>query len=165
MKKFSVLIVLSFIIAACATPVLETSRVNRNLTLTLALDAFDNMQGQYALWGGIILSGKNQKNTTELEILAYPLDDYMEPVKDSKSFGRFILVKQGYLELGEYAKGRAVSVVGKLTGKRTGKVGESPYTYPVLEVQQIKIWPEESRYYYDDSDVRFHFGVGIFHRF
>ncbi len=165
MKKFFVLIMATFIIAACATPVLETSRVNKNLTLAIALDAFDNMQGQYALWGGIILSGKNLEKTTELEILAYPLDDYMEPIKDSKSVGRFILVKQGYLELGEYAKGRAVSVVGELSGKRTGKVGDSPYTYPVLGVQQLKIWPEESKYYYDDSDVRFHFGVGIFHRF
>ncbi len=165
MKKFFALLMVTCFLAACATPVLETSRVNKNLTLTLALDTFDNMQGQYALWGGIILSGKNLEKTTELEILAYPLDDYFEPIKDSKSFGRFILVKQGYLELGEYAKGRAVSVVGELTGKRTGKVGDSQYTYPVLEVQQIKIWPEESKYYYDDSDVRFHFGIGIFHRF
>ncbi|VAW97665.1 hypothetical protein MNBD_GAMMA23-583 [hydrothermal vent metagenome] len=165
MKKLFALLIVTLIISGCATPPLEISRVNKSLTLAMALDRFDNMSGQYALWGGAILSGKNLAKTTELEILAYPLDGYAEPIKNSKSFGRFILVKDGYLELGEYSKGRLVTVVGELTGKREGKVGHSQYIYPVLEVQQIKIWPEESRYYYDDSDVRFHFGVGIFHRF
>lgn len=165
MKKFFVLLIATFIIGACATPPLEISRVDKNLTLAMALDVFDKMQGHYAMWGGAILSGKNRAKTTELEILAYPLDGYAEPIKNSKSFGRFILVKDGYLELGEYSKGRLVTVVGELIGKREGKVGDSQYIYPVLEVQQLKIWPEESRYYYDDSDVRFHFGVGIFHHY
>ncbi len=164
MKKFFMFFIILFI-SACATAGLETSRVNKSLTISMAVDTFDNMKGQYALWGGTILSGKNLEKTTELEILAYPLDDYAEPIKDTRSLGRFILVKQGYLELGEYSQGRQVSVVGKLIAKREGKVGESRYIYPVLEVQQLKIWPVETPYYYDDSDVRFHFGIGIFHRY
>ncbi len=165
MKKFFVLFLIIFFLAGCATPGLETSRVNKNLTHAMALELFDNMRGQYALWGGIILSGKNLAKTTELEILAYPLDEYGEPIKDSNSFGRFIAVKQGYLELGEYAKGRTVTVVGQLTAKHEGLVGKSKYIYPILDVQQIKIWPKEPKYYYNDSDVRFHFGVGIFHTY
>jgi len=159
------LIFLSIVIGACATPALFTRDVNKNLTHGMALNSFDTMKGQYVLWGGTILSGKNLEKTTELEILAYPLDDYGEPLKNAKSTGRFILVKIGYLELGEYAADRVITVVGQLIDKRDSKVGESNYTYPIIESQQIKIWPEESKYYYDDSDVRFHFGVGIFHRY
>ncbi|MBN4080231.1 Slp family lipoprotein, partial [Beggiatoa alba] len=86
------------------------------------------------------------------------------PIRETQSYGRFILSKQGYLELGEYAKDRWITVVGQLVAKHEGKVGETQYQYPVLDAQQIKIWPDEPRYY-DDSDVRFHFGIGVYHHY
>ena len=168
MKKYGLVFLFSIsilAITACATPVLDVSQVNPKLTHSTALAQFDNLKGQKAFWGGTILSGKNLKDKTELEILAYPIDGYGEPIKDSPAYGRFIAIWNGYLELGEYAKERQVSVVGKLTHIHDGLVGESNYQYPVLQVQQINLWPEEVYYPYDDSDVRFHFGIGVFHRF
>ena len=154
-----------FIISACATPVFTTTHVNKKLTPDLAINSFNLNKDQYVLWGGTLLSGTNFKDSTELEILAYPLDDYSEPIENSKSFGRFIAIDSGYLELGEYAKDRQVSFVGQLVELRKGKVGDSDYVYPVIAIQQIKLWPIEKDIYYDDHDVRFHFGVGIFHRY
>lgn len=165
MRKIVILLFLGSFIGACATHGLNVSNVNRKLSYQFAMDYFDDMKGQSAIWTGQIISGKNLKNTTELEILAFPQNDYDEPIKDARSYGRFIATRAGYLELGEYAENRWVTLVGKLVDKRKGKVGKSEYTYPVLDIQQIKVWPDEPDYYYDDSDVRFHFGIGIFHRF
>ena len=154
-----------FIISACATPAFNTTHVNKTLTPNSAINSFSLTKNQYVLWGGTLLSGINLKDSTELEILAYPLDDYSEPIENSKSFGRFIAIDSGYLELGEYAKDRQISFVGQLVELRKGKVGDSDYVYPVIAIQQIKLWPIEKDIYYDDHDVRFHFGVGIFHRY
>ena len=165
MKKILILSIFGLLVSACATHGLNVKQVNKKLTYQFAMDYFDDMKGQTALWTGQIISGKNFKDSSEIEILAFPQNDYGEPIKDAQSYGRFLAVKQGYLELGEYAKDRWVTLVGTLDSKRKGKVGDSDYIYPVLKVQQIKVWPIEQPYYYDDSDVRFHFGIGVFHRF
>lgn len=165
MKKLLVLVLLSAVVAACGTPAFFLKDVNQNLTHSMAVDNFDALKGQYAFWGGTILSGKNLKDTTELVVLAYPLDNYGEPIKDSRSTGRFITVYQGYLELGEYAKDRRVTVVGQLVDKRKGKVGDTEYIHPVLSIRQIKLWIDEPPVIYDDSHIRFHFGVGVFRHY
>jgi len=162
MKKILFLVLLAGLVSACGTPSFFLRDVNKNLTHSIAVNNFATMKGQYAFWGGTILSGKNLKDSTELVILAYPLDNYGEPIKDSRSYGRFVAVHQGYLELGEYAKDRRVSLVGELIAKRKGIVGETEYTYPVLGVRQIKLWVDEPEVIYDDSHIRFHFGVGVY---
>jgi len=148
-------------INACASPVFDSPLINKNLTYASALHSFDIMNDQYLMWGGVILSGKNLKDTTELEILAYPLDGAGEPLKDKNSYGRFLAVKKGYLELGEFAKDRRITVMAQLTAIRKNNVGDSEYEYPVFNVQQIKIWPVEPTVIYDDSNVRFQFGIGV----
>lgn len=152
-----------FFINACATPVFDSPLINKNLIYASALNSFDIMKDQTLMWGGVILSGKNLKDTTELEILAYPLDGAGEPVNDENSYGRFLAIKKGYLELGEFAKDRQITVMAQLVVLRKNKVGDSEYVYPVVKVQEIKIWPIKPVVVYDDSNVRFRFGVGIHH--
>lgn len=153
----------SLILSACATPVLDLSSVDKNLTYAAARNSFSVFKDKNALWGGTLLAGTNLKQTTELEILAYPLDDYAEQIKNSNSFGRFKAIYKGYLELGEYSKDRRVTVVGRLVSLEKGMVGESEYLYPVLLIEQIKLWPIETTTIYDDSGLRYNFGIGIFH--
>lgn len=162
MKKLLFLLFLTAVIGACGTPAFFLRDVNQNLSHSMAVANFDTSKGQHVFWGGTILSGKNLKNTTELVILAYPLNNYGEPLKDTSSYGRFVAVFQGYLELGEYAKDRRVTMVGQLTALRKGKVGERKYTYPVLNIRQTRIWIDEPDVLYDDSHIRFHFGVGVY---
>ena len=161
--KLPIIISFFLVISACATPVFESPKINKKLTYSVALNNFDSMKGQYLMWGGTVLSGENLKDTTELEVLAYPLDGYGEPIKDSNSYGRFLVVKQGYLELGEYAKDRNITVMAQLKSLRKDKVGDSAYQYPIVEVEQIKLWPVEPTVIYDDYNSRFQFGIGIHH--
>lgn len=159
--RFIVLSLLVVVIGACARSNFFLRDVNKNLSHSIAVNRFADVKNQYAFWGGTILSGKNLKDKTELVILAYPLNNYGEPITDASSFGRFVVIQQGYLELGEYANDRNVSLVGQLTAIRKGNVGESQYIYPVLSAQQMRIWAEDPDVIYDDSHFRFHFGVGI----
>jgi len=163
MKKILILLFLTGLIGACGTPAFFLRDVNKNLTLSMAVNDFEHMKSQYAFWGGIILSGKNLKDTTEFEVLAYPLNNYGEPLLDTHSYGRFVVVNQGYLELGEYAQDRRVTVVGELTATRKGKVGDSDYSYPVLNARQLKLWIDEPEVIYQDPNFGFHFGIGIYH--
>ncbi len=112
------------------------------------------------MWGGTILSGKNLTNTTRLEVLAYPLDGDGWPEREQKPLGRFFISEKGYLETANYAKGRIITVIGTISGVEQGKVGESAYTYPIIQSQQQHLWDRIDR----KSGTGVHFGIGvIFH--
>ena len=162
MQHWALCVVL-LLISSCASHGLNIKHVNRNITYPVALNNFEALKGQSVIWGGKIVAGKNLKNTTEIEILAFAQDSYDEPIKDSRSYGRFLAEHPGYLELGEYSKDRWVTLVGSLRAIRVAKVGESDYTYPVIHIEQIKLWPIETDY--PESDFGIHFGFGTFHRF
>lgn len=145
-------------LAACAQlPKFDITGVDKSLLPTHVASDIGNLKGKAVMWGGTILSGKNLKDSTRLEILAYPLDNDGWPERDQKPLGRFILSQKGYLETADYGKGRVVTVVGTITGTERGKVGETPYTYPVIEVRQLHLWNQVDQ----KGDTRFHFGVGV----
>jgi outer membrane lipoprotein len=108
-------------------------------------------------WGGIIITTKNLHDASEVEILAYPLDDKGRPVASRPSIGRFIASQSGYLEGGDYAAGRLVTATGQFSGVRSGLVGDADYRFPVLICNQLALWPKER-----ESRVkpRIHFGFG-----
>ncbi len=112
------------------------------------------------MWGGTIISGKNLKDSTRLEVLAYPLDGDGWPGQDQKPLGRFFLSEQGYLETADYSKGRIITVVGTVQDIEQGKVGESPYIYPVLQSQQLHLWDKIDQ----KSNTGVQFGIGIMFR-
>ncbi|MDH3343105.1 MAG: Slp family lipoprotein, partial [Gammaproteobacteria bacterium] len=69
----------------------------------------------------------------------------------------FIIKQEGYLEPSNYAQGRLITVIGSIGKNQSGKVGESSYTYPVINAQQLHLWS----LYDDQSNTSFHFGIGI----
>lgn len=109
-------------------------------------------------WGGAIVATRNLQNTSELEVLGYPLDDNNRPVANNRQTGRFIVLHPGYLESADYAAGRQVTVVGTLAGTRTGRVGEANYVYPVVKANRLHLWPKETA---ESSEPRIHFGIGV----
>lgn len=162
MKQLCLFVVTGLLFTACAqTPKFETHQVDRQLTPSGVVADISSAQGKTAMWGGIIISGKNFKAHTRLEVLAYPVDEDGVPDRQGKPLGRFLAQKQGYLETSEYSEGRYVTVIGPVQALDDGKIGESDYKYPVLTAEQLHLWPtEDSR----DTEGQFHFGIGvIFH--
>ncbi len=115
--------------------------------------------GSAVHWGGKIVGIQNLKDKTILEILALQLDDSGRPVLNSASGGRFLAEQPDYLEPLEYAPGRLVTIHGKFTGMRSGRVGESRYRFPLVATKELLLWPRTQ--YRSQSDPRVNFGIGV----
>ncbi len=146
------------LLAGCATtPDFDTTQVDKTLTPQSVIAEPDLSYGKIALWGGIILNTLNLENTTQIEILAYPLNTSYKPSQENQPLGRFIIQHKDYLEPATYAQGRLITVLGSISDNQNGKVGESTYIYPVINAQQIHLWS----LYDDENRTSFHLGIGI----
>jgi outer membrane lipoprotein len=148
---------ISLLLSCASTPDFDTSQVDQSLTPQSVIAEPEVSRGKVALWGGTILDTRNLKDSTQIEILAYPLNSFHRPLQDSKPLGRFIIERQGYLEASTFSQGRLLTVLGSVSKSQVGKVGETSYTYPVISAQQLHLWSADS----ERSKTSFHFGVGI----
>lgn len=151
------LVLLIFLLGCASTPVFETSQVDGTLTPDSVISEAEGSQGKQVLWGGVILNTQNLKDSTQIELLAYPLDRSQRPLRNKTPLGRFIIVHGGFLEPAVYAPGQLLTVLGNVSGSQQGNVGESRYTYPVLLTEKIQMWSPRN----DSGQTRFHFGIGI----
>lgn len=157
MRTLLSLTLISLLVSCASTPAFDTSQVDRSLTPQSVTAEPALNRGKTALWGGTILDTRNLKDSTQIEVLAYPLNSFHRPLQENKPLGRFIILHRGYLEPTSYAQGRLLTVLGKVSGSQSGKVGKSSYTYPVISAQQLHLWsPLDER-----SRTSFHFGIGI----
>ena len=148
---------LSLLSGCASTEKFNTSQVDRSLTPQSVIAEAELSRGKIVLWGGTILDSRNLKDSTQLEVLAYPLNSSHRPMQDKKPLGRFIIKQPGYLETATYAQGRLITVLGSVANNQSGKVGESSYTYPVIHAQTLHLWRPDS----EKSKSSFHFGIGI----
>jgi len=147
-------------LAGCATSTLfDRETYDDALTPNDIARSSDAGDGHQALWGGLIIAARNLEKTSELEILSYPLDRRQRPDTSRPPQGRFLTVIEGYLETGDYAEGRMATVAGPVVGKREGKIGESGYTYPVIETtpEFLHLWPTGR----SETEPRLNFGIGV----
>jgi outer membrane lipoprotein len=150
--------VLVALLAGCAsTPEFDTSQVDASLTPQRVITEPEASRGKVALWGGTILDTQNLRDSTRIEVLAYPLDGSKQPKLENKPLGRFIIQHAGFLEPTTYAQGRQLTVLGSVSGQQSGKVGETSYSYPVISGRQLHLWPQSS----SSNRSNVHFGVGI----
>ncbi|HEY0721905.1 MAG TPA: Slp family lipoprotein, partial [Gammaproteobacteria bacterium] len=146
-------------LTACASgPRYDTSQVETNLTASQAAAAPAAHGGARVVWGGVIIVTRNEPSYTEMEILSYPLDSWQRPDISRSEQGRFIVRNANYLEAVDYAPGRQVTISGKIEKVMEGKVGEAPYTFPLVQSDEIYLWPRDGR---ESSAPRFHFGIGV----
>ncbi|MEH6453605.1 MAG: Slp family lipoprotein [Psychromonas sp.] len=161
MKKFyhylSILAISLLLTACSSSTIFETQNINMNTTPQQLTSDTDFTEGTQVLWGGVIVSSENLKQVTQFEVLAYPLDSDQRPDTDQTAVGRFIATKQGYLEINEYQQGKQISISGTLQELRTGSIGETTYTYPVITINQLHLWQKKVV----NNEPQFRFGVGV----
>lgn len=116
--------------------------------------------GKPTQWGGTLIESHHLKDHTELEVVAYPLDDCGRPRIDSNQTGRFIIVYPGFLETADYRTGRAVSATGRMVGVRKGRLGEVEYSFPLLESYKVHLWPEKQAHEGHPSRPWINLGIG-----
>lgn len=156
MRALYFLIIL-FLAGCASTPRFDTTLVDRSLTPQKVQSQYDSSLGKTVLWGGVILDFSNLQETSQIEILAYPLNSAERPLLDEKPLGRFLLLREGFLEPTVYMQGKILSVRGTVAPSQQGKIGASDYVYPVLKAQQIELWAPKR----DSVRSSFHIGIGI----
>lgn len=156
--KFIYLLIPGLLLIGCASvPVFDATLVDKTLTPENVHSRDGAAEGETVLWGGMILDFENLAASSQMEILAYPLNRSQRPLQDKQPLGRFILLHDGFLEPTVYMQGRLLSAIGKLGPSRKGAVGESEYVYPVLNAEKIKLWSPRN----DPVRSSFHIGIGI----
>jgi len=152
-------------LTGCASgPIAEQAAVDvRDVTPAELADAPDDesvapaLDGERLLWGGVILGVTPLGDTTELEVLAYPLDRVQRPRPSASAQGRFLLVQPGFLEPLDYAVGRQITALGTLDGSADATIGEARRRVPRLLADQLHLWRPGQ----PGARPRFSIGIGI----
>jgi outer membrane lipoprotein len=110
------------------------------------------------IWGGRVVQVQNFADHSEVEVLAYPLDKSQRPKTGDASAGRFIAVLPGYVEPLNYPAGAPMTVAGRVSGSRAGKVGDAAYVFPLVAVANSHVWTQQEL---RSGHPNFSFGVGV----
>lgn len=146
-------------LAACASgPRYDTAQVDTRLSAAQLAAAPAAHAGARVIWGGVIITTRNQAGYTEMEVLSYPLNSSQRPDTTLGEQGRFLVRHNRYLEAVDYAPGRQLTVKGTFEKVLEGKVGEAPYSFPVIQSDDVYLWPRNGS---TPSSPRVHFGVGV----
>ncbi|HEY7745784.1 MAG TPA: Slp family lipoprotein [Desulfuromonadales bacterium] len=148
--------------AACTTSVSKQSLnlVDPGLSFEALRQAPDRHVGRYLLLGGAIASVRvNGSGGSELEVVQFPTDRRGRITSTDRSDGRFIALDNTFRDPAVYRSGRLITLVGQVVGKKTGRLGEADYLYPVLTVHELHLW--DSGEYPGDSPVHFGLGLGV----
>ena len=138
------LLILTLILIGCATtsqPGLDIEPVNSPMTPDADSAAVELNAGKVVHWGGAIAAITHTGEHTRLQVVSYPLDRQGRPNRRKESGGRFVLVKQGFLEPLDFAPGRLVSSVAEIAAMRIETVGDIEREIPAVLARQIRLWP------------------------
>jgi outer membrane lipoprotein len=120
------------------------SEATVDLSLREVLVRPERYEGKVVIWSGTVLEAKNTPEGTLLKVLQKPADFQDKPKYTDVSEGRFLAIDRRYLDPAIYSQGRAVTVAGKIVGKQAMPQGDIQYTYPILEVKDLHLWPERN---------------------
>jgi len=116
----------------------------------------DTYKGEVVMLGGRIIETKASSPLSEITVLQLAIDTSGRPINSDKSEGRFIVQSKQFLDPAVYQKDLLLTVVGTLNGSKVLPIGDLEYTYPVLELIEIKLWPKGMQ-----TQPMIHFGIGV----
>jgi len=111
------------------------------------------------IWGGKILDVRNLSDTTEVQVVAYPLDRAQRPDQTAPTEGRFFVSLPGYVESIDYPPGRFLTLRARFRGTRVGLVDERDYVFPIVGDATVHLWPVN--FPYENPRVQFGIGLGV----
>jgi outer membrane lipoprotein len=152
-----IFILTTLIIAGCTSVITDEVRsvVDEAAGIEEVLIRPDRYRGTTVLWAGIIINTENFDDHTVIEVLQKPADYQGRPKDVDISKGRFLARTENFLDPAIYSIGREITVAGKVQGIETAPVGEYNYTYPVISITELHLWPVVTEpiynYYYYPS--------------
>jgi outer membrane lipoprotein len=101
----------------------------------------DNYVGRVIMAGGVVISAKRTKDQTEIEVLQLPTEGGRLSTTDRlRSEGRFLAVREEYLDPATVPPGTPISVIGIVKGSTTRPLDDHEYLYPILEIKRLTDW-------------------------
>jgi outer membrane lipoprotein len=154
----SILVAAFATLAGCATPVFKDAPPAAATPAEIAA-APERYHGLDIVWGGKIVDVRNLPDSTEVQIVAYPLDSAQRPDPNAPTLGRFIVTLPGYIEPFDFPAGRFVTLRGQIAGSRTLPIDEHDLVLPVVADASVHHWPVN--FPYEEPRVHFSLGVGV----
>lgn len=141
-------------LAGCSTvPEAIRRAPDAEVTLATARTAPEQYRGTAVRWGGSIVTVRNLKDESVIEIVSRRLESYGRPLEEDRSDGRFLATVRGFVDPAIYSAGREVTVRGTITGSVEQTIGEHRYRFVQVAVEEVYLWPprvEPVPYYYYD---------------
>lgn len=114
----------------------------------------DRYKGKTVILGGMIVSSKNTDEGTYVEVLQKPLDARGRPKYTDTTYGRFIILHEGYLDTAVYSMGREMTLAGEIRGKLVRPLGDVDYDYLFLKSRELYLFPPHRGF-----PIRFAIGI------
>ena len=151
LRVLCALILLTVSLTSCAServiPKTLEQEVDHSVTFAELKESPTTYNGRLVMLGGEVLSAKRLKEGTQLEVLQLPLDRAQRPDHErTASQGRFLAVEPNFLDPATLLEGTPVTIVGEVTGAASGRLDESEYTYPTIQVRHLKVWERQPGY-------------------
>jgi len=143
-------------LSGCATPAFKDATPPGPPPAEVAA-APERYHDASVVWGGKILAIDNLALTTDVQVVAYPLDRNQRPDTRAPSIERFVLAIPGFVEAGDYPPGRWLSARGRVIGSEVHRIQERDVVYPRIASDDVHRWPRE----FPDEHGHWSFGVGI----
>jgi outer membrane lipoprotein len=103
-------------------------------------------EGHRVILGGYVVETVNEPDGSLLTVLQAPLNSRNKPKSLDLSEGRFLVRTKEFLDPEIYCKGRKLTVGGKVSGVRSQPLGNRLYQYPVIEAEELHLWPKEPQH-------------------
>ena len=145
MRNITILICLLSLITTVSCTVISRqvrSEAESPVPFKMLLEEADKYSGRTVILGGYILETENLVSQTILKVLQAPFRVGEEPDLRDRSQGRFVVYHSGFLDPEVYAKDRAITVAGRVTGSAVEKIGDEHVAYLKIENREIYLWPE-----------------------
>ena len=154
----SVLLICLVMLTACAAGMSPQARsqVSYMGTFEELQQAPDRYTGETVILGGKVIETQVNAGATELVVLQLELNSSDQPRDNDQSRGRYLVISSQFLDPALYPQGTLITVVGTVRGGRAMPIGQLMYTYPVIDLVELKKWSPQSL-----ESPRFQFGIGV----
>ncbi|HEU4683890.1 MAG TPA: Slp family lipoprotein [Nitrospira sp.] len=134
-------------VAACSSGPAVVPRemkpeIDNSVSFPELLQSPSSYKGRTLVLAGEILSAKRLKDGTQLEILQLPIADDEDPPtwRRTESQGRFLAFDRGARDPASYQPGSKVTLVAEVTGETLGRLDDSDYRYPTVDIKHLYVW-------------------------
>lgn len=155
-RRLIVAAALAAVLGACTAPapfLVDGAR----LDLPAQVAADTDIGDVDVIWGGMIVGVRDHDEGSEIEVLAHPLDRRQRPITQAPTQGRFAIRVPQRLTRFDAPEGRYVTVRGRVLGSAEGRIGTTPYRYPILVDARWALWKQGFQF----DDAHWSFGVGV----